>query len=255
MRTWVADLGNSTLFVGVFSNGRITARLRVPTADALADGGITRHVAPRLRGAFDAASVCSVVPAHTERLVHALSAATGCTPVVLTARTSGLRIDYRRPGELGHDRLACALGARARFPGRNRLVVDCGTATTVTAVDREGGIAGGAILPGLGLWPAMLATRTAQLPAVALDGDCPHALGRSTREGLRAGILIGHAAAIRELTQRVAREAFGPRARPVTIGTGGHARRFAPEKLFTVVEPDLILTGLNSFAEACARHD
>lgn len=255
MRTWVADLGNSTLFLGVFSNGRNVLRYRVPLADAFAPDGFDRHVAPRLRGSFDAAAVCSVVPTRTEKLVNALTSVTGRAPVVLTVRTARLTVGYRRARELGHDRLACAWGARSRFPGRNLIVVDCGTATTVTALDRKGKIVGGAIFPGLGLWPAMLASRTAQLPTIPLTGAWPQALGRSTREGLRAGMLIGHAGAIRELTQRVAHEAFGARTRPLVIGTGGHVRRFAQEKLFTVVEPDLILIGLNSFAEACARHD
>ncbi len=255
MRTWVADLGNSTLYVGVFAHGRRMRSFRVPIADALGDGGIERLVAPRLRGRFDAAALCSVVPAHTDRIRDLLAAATGCTPAVLTAKNAGLRLGYRRPAELGHDRLACALGARRLYPQRDVVVVDCGTATTVTALTRDGVLAGGAILPGLSLWPDMLARRTAQLPPIDLGGAWPAALGRSTQDGLRAGILLGHAGAIRELTQRVAREAFGPRARPVVIGTGGHAARFAREKLFTGVEPDLILTGLSVFAEAHVRHD
>ncbi len=252
MRTWVADLGNSTLFVGVFANGRPIRRFRVPTDVALTTSGLARDVTPRLGGRFDAAALCSVVPAHTETIARALAAATGCPPARLTAASANLRIAYRRPSELGHDRLACALGARTLFPRRDVVVVDCGTATTVTAVSRQGVLEGGAILPGVGLWPEMLALRTAQLPAVALNGRSPAALGRSTRDGLRAGILLGHAGAIRELTQRVAREAFGRRARPVIIGTGGQAGRFDREKLFTVIEPDLILAGLNAFAEASA---
>jgi len=254
-RTWVADLGNSTLYVGVYSGERLTARFRVPVAEAIARGGVAAHVAPRLRGRFDGAALCSVVPAHTEALARALESTTGVRPAVLTAANSGLTFGYGRPAELGADRLACALGARQRFPQRNVIVVDCGTATTVTALSRQGALLGGAIFPGLGLWPAVLAAQTARLPEVKLDGPTPAALGRSTREGLRAGILLGHAGAIRELTQRVAHEAFGARARPVVIGTGGHAVRYGREKLFTVVEPDLILAGLRSFAEALARHD
>lgn len=254
-RTWVADLGNSTLYVGVFSGDRLTTHFRVPVEAAIARGGVAEHVAPRLRGRFEGAALCSVVPAHTDALASALENATGRIPAILTATRSGLTFGYRRPAELGADRLACALGARALFPRRDVIVVDCGTATTVTALSRQGTLLGGAIFPGLGLWPAVLAARTAQLPEVHLDGPAPSALGRSTRDGLRAGMIFGHAGAIRELTQRVAREAFGPRARPVVIGTGGHAGRYRLEKLFTVIEPDLILTGLRSFAEDFAGHD
>jgi type III pantothenate kinase len=162
---------------------------------------------------------------------------------LLTAGGShGLRIGYRDPKQLGTDRLAAALGARAEFPRKNVIVVDCGTATTITALGRGGVILGGAILPGIGLWPDILAARTAQLPRIA-----PHrprsALGRSTEEGLRSGIFHGHAGAIREVVARVRAEAFG-RASAKVVGTGGHAALFARENLFGALKPDLVLQGL-----------
>lgn len=250
----VADLGNSTLYLGVFAADVLKTRFRVPMEQAIAPGGIGRHVAPRLRGSFAAVVMCSVVPAHTRKVVQALAATVGLRPIVLTHRNAGLKFGYRRPAQLGADRLACALGAGARFPNRDVIIVDCGTATTLTAVARDGTLLGGAILPGLGLWPSMLASHTARLPAIELKGPRPNALGRSTRAGIRAGILLGHAGAIRELTRGLAAEAFGTRSRPVVIGTGGQAGRFAEEKLFTAWEPDLILAGLHSVASRTDRH-
>jgi len=132
------------------------------------------------------------------------------------------------------------------------IVVDCGTATTVTALSKQGILLGGAILPGLGLWPEMLATRTAQLPRVALKRPAV-ALGRSTQQGLQSGFFHGHAGAIRELTQRIGAEAFG-RASVVVIGTGGYAALLTRENLFTVYQPELILTGLHFFARFSADH-
>lgn len=253
MRILTVDLGNTTLFAGVFADERLVTSFRIPAADAGDPAGFARHVAPRLRGRIDRAALCSVVPARTAGLARAVARACGIAPRVLSARASGLAIAYRPPARLGTDRIACALGARARFPGRDVIVVDCGTATTLTALTRDGVLPGGAILPGLGLWPAMLASRTAQLPLVALRPPAA-ALGRSTRAGLRSGIVLGHAGAVRELARRIAREAFGPRARPVIVGTGGHAARLARENLFTLVMPDLILTGLRHFAAAPATH-
>jgi pantothenate kinase type III len=52
---------------------------------------------------------------------------------------------------------------------------------------------------------------------------------------------------MRELLKRVQSEAFG-RVRAHVIGTGGHAHMFAEERLFTAIEPNLILQGLHAFA-------
>lgn len=54
------------------------------------------------------------------------------------------------------------------------MVVDCGSALTFTAGDKEGKLGGGAILPGVRLQLAALGTRTAQLPSnVTLPEQLP----------------------------------------------------------------------------------
>jgi type III pantothenate kinase len=248
-RTLVLSLGNSTLVAGVFAGGRLVQRLKATLAVVAGPGGVERLLAAGVKGRVDRAVLSSVVPALTRRTERAVKRAWGVSPRLLTAGgPHGLQIGYREPGQLGADRLAAALGARAEFPKRNLVVVDCGTATTVTAVSREGAILGGAILPGLGLWAGMLAERTAQLPRVELRRP-KTALGRSTVEGLHSGLFHGHAGAIRELVAKVRKVAFG-RAASTVVGTGGHSARFVGEDLFDVHEPDLVLRGLLAYADA-----
>ena len=292
MRTLVLNLGNTSLFAGVFSDesalprprpvrnvatsvsewipqpplahargyeeivalpvAGLVARFRVPIREAATARGFARLVARRVRGKIDRAALCSVVPALTAPIARHIRRTFGIVPQVLTADAPhGLTIAYHQPRELGTDRLAAALGARMLFPKSNVIVVDCGTATTVTALRRDGVLAGGAIFPGLSLWADLLAARTAQLPRIALPQSVA-AVGRSPREAIASGLYHGHAGAIRELIQRVHAEAFG-RQKAVVIGTGGHAPRFAREKLFTVLAPDLILTGLRDFT--ASNHD
>jgi type III pantothenate kinase len=246
-RILAVDIGNTTVFAGVFAGRRLVRTFRVPTASA------ARPAPWRRLGPIDRVVLCSVVPAMTARISRAIKRHLGRRPLVLTSTSPhGLRIAYRNPARLGHDRLACAIGARALFPGRHLIMVDCGTATTVTALHRNGTILGGAILPGAGLWSAALATHTSQLPAVSLAAPARVA-GRSTEEALRSGIHHGHAGAIRELVGRMRTEAFG-RAVPVVIGTGGHAARFAKSRLFTTLQPNLILAGLRAFADPSSQH-
>lgn len=247
MRTLVFSLGNTSVFGGVFTDGKPGSEFRVPVL-ANRRSTLAQQALNQVRGQVDRAVLCSVVPTLTPRFTRSIATRFGVEPLLLTARSShGLRIAYRDPGELGTDRIAAALGARAVFGGRNLIVVDCGTATTVTALAGDGTILGGAILPGVALWPAMLAARTAQLPEASWTKPRT-ALGRSPREGLQSGIFHGHVGAIREVVRRVKEEAFGRRA-AIVVGTGGNGASFAHEGIFSCYVPDLVLIGLDRFTQ------
>ncbi|HWA85800.1 MAG TPA: type III pantothenate kinase [Opitutus sp.] len=240
MRRLAISIGNTSLFAGVFSGRRLTNSFRLNASELVRLPG-------RVRGPIEAAVVGSVVPALTEDVLRLVRRTWAVEAMLLTATSAhGLKIGYRRPRDLGADRVAAALGAREKFPGRDIVVVDCGTATTVTALRGDGTICGGAILPGVGLWTEMLAGRTAQLPRVA-PARPRRALGRSTREGIEAGVFFGHLGAMRETVGRVRREAFD-RGPAMVVGTGGQAARFRREKIFDALAPNLVLHGLRAFA-------
>jgi type III pantothenate kinase len=81
----------------------------------------------------------------------------------------GVSNGYRNPAQLGTDRWAALIGARALVPDDATLVVVCGTATTIDLLSPEGRFMGGNILPGMGLMLRSLHTNTAALPDA--DGD------------------------------------------------------------------------------------
>ncbi len=249
MRELLLNIGNSTLLGGLVDFGQLRSRFRVPVCEVATKTGLQRMLKAKVRGKIDRVALCSVVPELTPPVCAGVKLALGVEPLVLRAESAhGLTIGYKRPRELGADRVAAALGAHSTYPGRDLIVVDFGTATTVTAVTAGGEVAGGAILPGYGLWAEMLATRTAQLPRV--NGTAPlHALGRTTREGIAAGLHFGHAGAVRELVERISREVYGPK-QPLVLATGGNAARFERENVFAEHVPDLILLGLHAFAYA-----
>jgi len=247
MRTLVLAIGNTSLFGGVFADARQVAAFRVSNTALVT---VPRHV----RGRVDRAVVCSVVPAETPDALRLIRRSWNLDAQLLTFDAPhGLKLGYRKPAQLGADRIAAALGARVRHPKTHLIVVDCGTATTVTALHANGTLLGGAILPGLALWPEMLALRTAQLPRVQLRKPRA-ALGRSTEDAIVSGVFHGHVGAVRETVERVRSEAFG-RSRCRVLGTGGHADRFAGEKLFTEIQPALILEGLHAFAVRAPVHN
>ena len=157
-------------------------------------------------------------------------------------------IGYRRPGELGADRLAAALGARIRFPGRDVVVVDGGTATTVTALGRDGAVRGGADPARVGLWHSMLAARTAQLPRSIPAGRDPLSDGRRPRDWPRES---GTATSGRSASSSCG---SGPR-RSAAAGRSSVRGPAAPRGpsgagILSAEDPDLVLRGLWSFAES-----
>ncbi len=249
MRALLLNIGNTSLLGGVVARGQLRSRFRVPVGEVATTAGLRRVLESRVRGEIKRVALCSVVPELTLPVCAGVKLILDVAPRVLRAESAhGLSIGYKRPRELGADRVAAALGAHSSYPGRDLIVVDFGTATTVTAVTADGAVAGGAILPGYGLWSEMLATRTAQLPKV--NGTVPRqALGRTPKEAIAAGLHFGHAGAVRELVGRISREVYG-RKHPLVLATGGNAARFERENVFAEHVPDLILLGLYAYAYA-----
>jgi len=112
----------------------------------------------------------------------------------------GVRNLYDHPEQLGVDRWAALIGARAHHEGAC-LVVCAGTATTVDVLDAEGNFQGGLILPGVALMCRALAGNTAQLPLA--DGRFA-GLPRNTADAIVSGCLQAQAGAIERMFEQVA---------------------------------------------------
>jgi type III pantothenate kinase len=155
-----------------------------------------------------------------------------------------LRVDVDEPARVGIDRLAAAAAAAAaKDASRPAVVIDCGTATTVDMVSREGTFLGGAILPGPELFSRALAEGTSRLPAVAaLDGGgLPSMPGRSTQAAIAAGVGFGMRGAVARL---VAEATLALGAPPELFLTGG-SRGIVRDTVPSAIEiPDLVLFGI-----------
>jgi type III pantothenate kinase len=112
----------------------------------------------------------------------------------------GVRNRYEQPAQLGADRWAALIGARALHDGAC-LVVCAGTATTVDVLDAEGNFQGGLILPGVEMMCRALAANTAQLPLA--DGKFA-GLPRNTMDAIVSGCLHAQAGAVERMFAQVA---------------------------------------------------
>jgi type III pantothenate kinase len=243
------DVGNSQLYCGVYDGEQLVSQFRrTSSARASSDElGVFLLAALRENGIdpqrIERIALSSVVPDMVYSLRSCCQKYFHEDPMILRpgART-GLKIRYKDPKEVGADRIADAIGALKLYPGRNLIVVDFGTATTLTAITREGEFLGGNILPGVRLALEALVEKTAKLPSVEIV-PAENAIGRSTVESIQNGLYWSNVGMVKELVGRMTAEAF-PDDPPLVIGTGGFSHLFDQEGLFDAVVPDLILVGL-----------
>lgn len=223
------NVGNTHVRWLAFEGDRTTAEGRCPTHEA------RQEPPPLPPGAI---ALVSVVPDAHAPWLQAWQAAGREVFVLDATHDLGLEIAYAQPLRLGADRLANALALwHGHGPG---IVVDAGTATTLTVVDDTGVLRGGAILPGLTTARDALWRGTAQLPAVSLELPA-EAIGNSTEGAIRAGVVLGQIGALQYLIQRMQAEA--PSARTVLV-TGGWGALMAPALPGAAYVPDLTLHGV-----------
>jgi type III pantothenate kinase len=250
------DVGNTHTVIGLFEGKEIRFRWRIASdAGRTADefGILVRELCGQSGVAFadiGGVVVCSVVPALASALAEMSQRIIGVEPVVVGPELDlGIAVDYLDPAEMGPDRLANAAAVHEKFEGP-AIVVDFGTATTFDVVTGEGRHLGGAIAPGVMTSAENLFRRGARLHRVALEAP-DSAIGRSTEDAMRSGIVFGAVGQVDEIVRRIVEE-WGEQ--PVVVATGGLAARIAEHsETIDLVEPDLTLEGLAAIYRRLAR--
>lgn len=147
---------------------------------------------------------------------------------------------YDDPAEVGADRVADVVGARAAY-GAPVVVVDLGTTTTFEVVDASGTFVGGIIAPGVALGARSLSAAAARLPLIELRAPAS-VVGRSTRAAMESGVVLGEVARIDGLLDAIAAETALDA--PIVL-TGGNAREMAALlRHEVIVDESLTLRGL-----------
>jgi type III pantothenate kinase len=243
------DAGNSQIFGGVFVDRQLTIRFRKPSLSPTSSDELGLFLRGVLRenggdpASVDEIALCSVIPDFIYSLRSCCRKYFGIEPFILQAGArTGLKIRYRNPAEVGPDRIANAIAAAHLYPDRNLIIVDLGTATTVDVVRARCEYLGGIILPGLRISMEALEKNTARLPSVEIV-PATELIGRSTVECIQSGLYFGNRTVIRGLTQEIRAHALGGEP-ALVIGTGGFSRLFEREDIFNVLQPDLVLIGL-----------
>lgn len=242
------DIGNSNVVIGCLNENNETAALfrMVTDTKKTQDEYAALMQAIFLHNgvdctAFEGAIISSVVPPLTEIFRTAAEKITGCRALVVGAGIkTGLNIMIENPSTLGADLVAASVGAIDQFP-LPVIVIDMGTATTITVVDEGNRFIGGAIAPGTALSMNALSAGTSLLQRVPLEAPKKPICGTTT-ECMQSGAIYGTAAMLDGMISRFEQQ-LGKKT--TVVATGGIAAKIVPHCTHPIIyDEDLLLKGL-----------
>ena len=241
------DIGNTNIVIGGFENGRILFSERFQTnhkATSLEYAAIfkvTLEIHSISRTEITGGILSSVVPSVTGTVKDAVEKYTGTQVLVVgPGIKTGLRIQVDNPAQQGSDVIVGAVAGAWEYPAP-LILIDMGTATTVSVLDQNKTFIGKMILPGVGVSLDALVSRTSQLPRISLDPP-KHLIGKNTVESIQGGILYGNAGALDGIIRRI-QEELGTVC--TVVATGGLAKIILPLcKSPILLDEELLLKGL-----------
>ena len=193
-------------------------------------------------GSFEGAALASVVPPLTATLAAAAELVTGCRALVVGAGVkTGLNIGIDDPSQMGADLVAGAVAALdMREPPV--IVIDMGTATTISVIGPNARLLGGAIMPGAAVSLEALSGTASLLPRVSLEAP-RRCIGSGTIECMKSGAVFGAASAIDGMIDRMEAELGGKAA---VVATGGLAQHIIPYCRHEIeIDDYMLLRGLS----------
>jgi len=242
------DIGNTNVVIGCLDeNNRVTKLFRMvtdlkKTEDEYAAGiAMILQLGNMAPNTFEGAIICSVVPPLTEIFRKAAEQFTGRKAMVVGAGIkTGLNIMIENPASLGSDIVAASVAAMQEFP-LPVIVMDMGTATTITVIDEGNRFLGGAIVPGVALSLNALSAGTSLLQTVPIDAP-QKVISDTTITCMQSGAIYGNASMLDGMIDRFEQQ-LGRKAS--LVATGGIAAKIVPHcKHEIVYDENLLLRGL-----------
>lgn len=241
------DVGNTNIVFGGIEKGKTKFLSRVHTDRNKTEDeyAVIFNMLIEINGCrnsdFEGAIISSVVPQLNEVLKKAGKMITGEKPLLVgPGIKTGLDIKIDNPATLGSDLVVGAVAAIAAYK-KPLIIIDMGTATTVVAVDKDSVYRGGIIAPGVKVAMESLTINAAQLQSISLETP-RKVIGTNTADCLRSGIVLGNAAMIDGIIDRMKDELEGS---PTIVATGGLSSVIIPNCRHKIIlDDDLLLRGL-----------
>ncbi len=242
------DIGNTNIVVGLLEGTTILNSVRIATDRKKTETDFIIQLKLTLSTIFEVSDdkiegsiLSSVVPELTNQLVIALKLLLNKKPFVVGAGIkTGLNIKIDNPQTLGADRVCDAVCVIEEYKVP-AIIIDMGTATTISVVDKNKNHIGGMIIPGIKTSLDSLSLSASQLPYISLD-EPKTLIGKNTIDCMQSGIIYGNASLIDGLIDKIKEELNEDF---VVIATGGYSKLIIKHTKHKIIyDPDLLLKGL-----------
>lgn len=246
----VADIGNTNITVGVFDEETLINTWNLSSDKNKTEdeyGIFLKNIIDIANLKISSAVIASVVLPLTEKFKIAIEKYLKIPVLVISHKTNnGIILNVENPKEVGCDRIANASAAFNLYK-TSAVVVDFGTATNFDIVTKDGKFTGGIISPGIRMSSEAFSHFTNLLPKLKIE-DIDSVIGKNTVKSMLSGIILGHAAMIEGLIERIEAELGYP---VLTIATGGYSSMINShlKRPFNHINPFLTLEGLRIIYE------
>jgi len=243
----LVDIGNTNIVMGCSDGENILFRERFSTNHTATklEYAVILKTAFEMHGIdatkIEGAIISSVVPAVTSVLKNAIESLLSVRVMTVgPGLKTGLSIVIDNPAQLGSDLVVVAVACLDEY-NTPLIIIDMGTATTVSAIDSNKRFLGGAILPGLAISHDALISKTSLLTKIAFEAP-KNVIGTNTVDSIKSGMMFGTAGTLDGIVDRMKQE-LGEDA--TVVATGGLAHTVIPLcKNKIIVDDDLLLKGL-----------
>lgn len=241
------DIGNSNIVLGGVQEKEILFQARIVTDHIKTSDQYCAELKTMLDlfgvhpQEIEGSIVASVVPPVLNSFRTAIRKLTGKNCLVVgPGLKTGLNILIDNPAQTGAD---LVVGAVAALRGYRPplIVVDMGTATTISVLDQNGSLIGGCVCPGVKISLEALTSRTALLPGISLDQP-KKVIGRNTIDCMRSGIMLGTACMLDGMIARMETELGMKTTVILTGGIGKFVLPLCNTKM--IYDEDLLIKGL-----------
>jgi type III pantothenate kinase len=241
------DMGNTTIVIGCIDDNKIyfVESISTDTSKTELEYAIGFKAVLELYNInvqdIKGAIISSVVPPLLNIIKNAIKKIVGVTPLIVSSGLkTGLNILMDNPKQVGSDLVVDAVAGVKEY-GVPLIIIDVGTATTISVIDKNKNYIGGMILPGVKTSLDALVSRTAQLLRISLEAP-KKAIGKNTIDCMQSGVIFGNASCLDGMIDRIEDE-LGYRT--TVIATGGLANAIIPYcKKKVIYDGELLLKGL-----------
>lgn len=246
------DIGNTNVTLGLFHEDFLatTARLATDHRKTAHEYAVSIKEVIALQGEevghIEDCIISSVVPSVAAAVAEAVTLLCDTVPLLLGPGVkTGLNIKIDNPAQLGADLAAGAVGALHEYT-MPCIIIDMGTATTLSVLDKNGAFLGGSIAAGVRMTLKALAEGTAALPSISISSP-KSVIGRNTVDCMQSGLVLGAAAMLDGLIDRIETE-LGETA--TVVATGGLSKEIIAHcKKDIIYNENLLLDGLRVIYE------